>query len=740
VATQSARSFKDSPLDIRQIAERLGARYVLGGSVRLSAAMARVSGHLIDATTGLHLWSETYDRKLTDVDMDAVQDEVTDRIASTVADQSGVLVRSMIQSIRGVPLRRATPRQLVLRCWGWDARPSASEHAELRAALGTYLLSQPDAPEIWAELAQLYIAEHGIGFNPLPDPLDRALRAARRAIEIDPGHQCGWLSLAIACFHLRDEAGLTAAAERAIGVNPRNSHVLAWLGNMLTCTGEHDRGCQLTERAIALNAAHPGWYHLGPFNRSFARHDFAGALHHARRINTPDLIWMHVAIAAAAGHLGLIREAAAAAHALAVLAPALAGDDTLREYLERWYWDPDDVELVPEGMRRARAEPSLDTAAPPTAADAPARQPARRSRSGSATATSGARVRIAVLPFADLSPAGDQGWLCDGIAEEILNTLARVDGIEVVARTSAFSFKGKNDDVAEIARVLGVAHVLEGSVRRAGDRVRVSVQLIAARDSRQVWSERYDRAMTDVLAMQDDIAEAVTAALSGTLHLARPDRRHTPPPAAYELFLKGRAQLIRFTPDAWKRARTYFEEAIAIDPQYAAPHGELALGYFISGMHGMQVMREVAPFVRAEVQRALQLDPADPQPRFVLGAISLAHDYDWQGAAAQFAASMQGANVPSHARWIYASLFLRGFGRFDDSAGEMHRAVQQDPLNATWYAIWGAHLIDTGRLDQAIDATRQGVDLEPNYFVSQLLHGEALWAAGRQPEGVWLSS
>jgi tetratricopeptide (TPR) repeat protein len=242
--------------------------------------------------------------------------------------------------------------------------------------------------------------------------------------------------------------------------------------------------------------------------------------------------------------------------------------------------------------------------------------------------------------------------------------------------------------------------------------------------------------MTDVLALQDDIAQAVTTALSGRLQPARPDRRHMPPPAAYELFLKGRAQLIRFTPDAWRRARTHFEEAIALDPQYAAPHGELALGYFISGMHGMQPMREVAPFVRAEVQRAIELDPSDPQPRFVLGAIGLAHDYDWQGAAAHFAASMQGPNVPSHARWIYASLYLRGFGRFDESAAEMHRAVQQDPLNATWQAIWGAHLIDAGRFDQAIEATRQAIELEPNYFVPQHLHGEALWAAGRQAEAL----
>ena len=298
----------------------------------------------------------------------------------------------------------------------------------------------------------------------------------------------------------------------------------------------------------------------------------------------------------------------------------------------------------------------------------------------------------------------------------------------MIARTSAFSFKGKNEDVRSIAKALGVTNVLEGSVRRAGDRIRVTAQLIAAADGAHLWSERYDRPMVDVFAMQDEIASAITDALKGKLGGERASPRHyTPRLPAYESFLRGRAHLAQFTLDAWNRAKGLFEQAIALDAGYADPHAELALGYFICGMHGMRPMREVAPFVRAEVDQALALNPSDPRPRFLLGAIALAHDYDWTAAETHFAASMNVPDVSGHARWIYASLYLRGLGRFEESADEMGRAVQQDPLNATWHAIWGGHLLDAKRFDQAIDECLRATELEPNYFIAQHLLGEGNW-------------
>ena len=340
---------------------------------------------------------------------------------------------------------------------------------------------------------------------------------------------------------------------------------------------------------------------------------------------------------------------------------------------------------------------------------------------------------IAVLPFANLSADKENEYFADGLAEEIINALASVKGLKVIARTSAFSFKDKNEDVRHIAKVLGVTTVLEGSVRRSGERVRVTAQLIAAHDGAQLWSERYDRSMTDVFAMQDEIASAITTALKGKFSSDSGARHYTPDLAAYELFLRGRHQLSRFTPDAWNRARVLFEQAIAADPRYAEPHAELALGYYISGMHGMAPMREVAPFVRAEAERALALDPEDARPRFLLGGIALAFDYDWATGERHYTAAMKASNVSPYAHWNYASLLLRGHGRFQESAAEMLRAVEQDPLNATWRAIWAAHLFDAGELERSVAEARRAVEIE-DYHITRHILGEALLMSGRSDE------
>src|SRR6187402_3236537 len=237
--------------------------------------------------------------------------------------------------------------------------------------------------------------------------------------------------------------------------------------------------------------------------------------------------------------------------------------------------------------------------------------------------------------------------------------------------------------------------------------------------------------------MQDEIAQAITTALKGRL-TAPPaaSRQYTPGVTAYETFLKGRAYLVQFTPDAFNRAKSYFSQAITLDPGYADPHAELALGYFIAGMHGVQPMRDAAPLVRAEAMRALELNPSDPRPRFLLGAVALVHDYDWEAAKAHFDASMHEANVSPYARWVHASLYLRALGRFQESAAEMGRAVEIDPLNATWHGILSLHLADAGRYEEAINAGRTGTALEPGYFLAHHLLGEAYWAAGRMDDAV----
>jgi len=236
---------------------------------------------------------------------------------------------------------------------------------------------------------------------------------------------------------------------------------------------------------------------------------------------------------------------------------------------------------------------------------------------------------IAVLPFASLSRDEDNEYFGDGLGEEIINVLARIPGLKVIARTSAFAFRGKELDIRKIAEILGVRTILEGSVRRAGSRIRVTAQLISAEDGSHLWSERYDRELADVFALQDEIAGAIATALTAKLAVKpNASRQHTPVLAAYEAVLRARHHLNKVTPESMERARECLQQAIAIDPGYALPHSVLG-GCFVSpAIYGMLPAHQAMPLARAEYQKALEIDPMLPEALVGLAAISMLYDYN----------------------------------------------------------------------------------------------------------------
>ena len=225
---------------------------------------------------------------------------------------------------------------------------------------------------------------------------------------------------------------------------------------------------------------------------------------------------------------------------------------------------------------------------------------------------------IAVLPFANMSDDREQEYFSDGLAEEIINALTQVQGLKVIARTSAFAFKGKNEDVRKIAETLGVSNILEGSVRRAGNRLRITAQLIHAADGTHLWSQRYDRDMTDVFAIQDEISQAISEALQ--VRLA--PRARAVNVEAYQLYLKGQYYRWRPTPENMAKAKECFEQALAIDPNYAAAYSGLASYYYGLGTVDGKPMVDVVPLARAAAEKALGIDPANSEAHSVLAIIA----------------------------------------------------------------------------------------------------------------------
>ncbi len=338
---------------------------------------------------------------------------------------------------------------------------------------------------------------------------------------------------------------------------------------------------------------------------------------------------------------------------------------------------------------------------------------------------------IAVLPFSNMSADKDNEYFSDGLAEEIINRLAHVSGLKVIARTSAFAFKGKHEDLRRIAEALGVTSILEGSVRRAGTRIRVTAQLIAARDASHLWSERYDRELSDVFAIQDEIAEAIAAALQVKL---AGNPQFTPKLPAYEALLQGRYHRQKFTPEAHLRAKECFEQAISLDPGYATPHAELGLNYLLFATNGLRAMIEVAPFIQAEARKALELNTSDVDPHFLLGTVAAVHDYDWKVAAGHFGKVMSGGFVSADARWAYARFCLAPLGRLRESAEEMQRAVEQDPLNVVWRAVLGSHLSAAEMYGRAFEELHKALEFDEHHWAPNCLIGETFMATGKFKE------
>ncbi|MEP7314442.1 MAG: tetratricopeptide repeat protein, partial [Pseudomonadota bacterium] len=331
----------------------------------------------------------------------------------------------------------------------------------------------------------------------------------------------------------------------------------------------------------------------------------------------------------------------------------------------------------------------------------------------------------------------EQEYFSDGLAEEIINALAQIDGLKVIARTSAFAFRGQNTDIRRIAETLGVANVLEGSVRRSGNRIRVTAQLIAASDGSHLWSERFDRELADVFAVQDEISAAVTAALKVRLSpqaAAKP--RHTPTLPAYEALLKARHWHWKVTADSMAQAKLFHEQAIALDPQYALAHALYADNLIGRAGMGHSPLRELAPAIRTLAQRALELDPSIAEAHGVLCVLAAIYDYDWHEAGRQFALAAPGGRGPPSVQFDCGVFYFLGSGRRQEAAEQLRMAVQADPLNLMFRNLLGWILIAMGRYDEAEELLLQSLDLDPNFYLTNqylaLLHtfrqefGEAL--------------
>ena len=338
---------------------------------------------------------------------------------------------------------------------------------------------------------------------------------------------------------------------------------------------------------------------------------------------------------------------------------------------------------------------------------------------------------VAVLPFVDMSEKKDQAYFSDGLAEELIDMLAKVPDLRVPARTSSFYFKEQHATIAEIAKALNVAHILEGSVRRSGNTVRVTVQLIRADNGYHLWSETYDRDLQDVFKVQDDISRTVVEKLKLTLGNAVPS---TPPrtvnPEVHNLYLQGRYFLQHDSLGDLEKAVGFFERAIAIDPTYAQAWSGLGNTVFRQVANGNIPVLPGLEKANMAARKAIELDPTLAEPYQVVSQVKMTGSHDWAGARAAIDKALQ--LDPNNVIALIADAHLtRTVGNAGDALAKFRQTLDRDPLNLLNRRYFARVLFFAGRLDEAEATVRQVLEMSPSFPAAHYELGRILLAKGQ---------
>jgi serine/threonine-protein kinase len=367
-------------------------------------------------------------------------------------------------------------------------------------------------------------------------------------------------------------------------------------------------------------------------------------------------------------------------------------------------------------------------------------------------ATMRAVPSIAVLPFVNMSSDKENEYFSDGLAEEIINALTQLENLRVTARTSAFLFRGSQQNIREIGDKLHVSSVLEGSVRKAGNRVRVSVQLIDVAEGNNMWSERYDREMTDVFEIQDEISQAIVGKLkvrlasqsgsgsgggSGVEPSAKPlVKRYTENLDAYNLYLKGRFELYKMTREGLDASRNLFEEAIRLDPNYALAHDGLAYSWYLEGFLGFVAPKEAMPKAKAAVRRAIELDETVAEAHATLGVILALYDWDWPGAEREMLRSIELNGASPVCRDGFAFYYLRPVGRIEEAISETQQALSLDPLSILFRVHLAFLFYLQHKYEHSIAQFRKVLEMSPQYYLAHAMMGNVYTFLGNFDEAL----
>ena len=707
IARHSTSTYKNKPVKVQQVSEELGVRYVLEGSVRKDQERVRITAQLADATNGRHLWSERYDRDLKDIF--ALQDEITMKIINALqvelmdgeharlwgkgTDNLQAYLKSMQASEQFLTQTKEGNEQ---------ARRLAKEAISL----------DPEYAPAYHFLSRTHMMDIFLRMTKSPkQSIKRALELAQKVITLDDSYALGhgWLGF-LHTLTRKHEKGIMAA-QKGVALDPNGAHNYLYLEWTLRCAGRHEEALQAIEKAIRLNPFPPvTYYRAAGMSYIFARR-YEEAIDAGRKAIAvaPNDHNAYMVLSAAYSLAGRDKEASSAAEEVLRINPKV----TVKLYGKRLpYKNKSDAEIYLSALRKA----GLPDEPPLPLPDKPS---------------------IAVLAFENMSGDPEQEFLSDGLSEEIITALSKVENLFVIARNSSFTYKGKPVKVQQVGRELGVKYVLEGSVRKSGDRVRITAQLVDAKTGNHLWAERYDRKLEDIFALQDEITMNIVTALQVNLTAGERLRvllRNTDNLDAYQKYLKARVHYLRFNPDDNAIARKFYKEAIALDPKFAGAIGDLAWTYLMDIPFGRSKSPKES-YERATqlAQRMISLDKSSAGGYITLGYISMKKG-QFKEAIAQGEKAV--ALSPGDSiQIVMLGVFLAGDGRYEEAISLVKKAIRLDPYPLPWYiSTLGQCYLHLGRYEEAIEEYKKVLHRNQNNLTARIYITAAYSLLGREED------
>ncbi len=725
IARTSTSRFASESGDVRAIGKELGARYVMEGSLRQAGTKLRLTVQLVDASSGAHLWAETYERAFSPEAIFELQDELVPRIVSTVAETHGVLPHSMSETLRGKDPSQLTPYEALLRGFAYFQRVNAQEHLAVITALEQSVQQAPGNADCWAMFSMLHREAYTHGFNARPDSLERAVAAGRRAVELTPSNHLAHHALGSALFFRKETHAFRSAAQRAISLNPMDGFTICYMGFLTAYSGDWDGGCEMVERARSLNPHHPGWYWFPPCFRAYRERDYRGALELALKVNMPGFWRDSLASAVTYGQLGELGPARNKVQELLTARPEFA--TTAREECAKWWWEPEMVEHLLEGLRKAGLEVDATSPTVSPASEISVPSPNTASVAARAAIPQDEGFRVAVLPFRGASGDVEREALADGLAEDVTTGLSRFPYLQVIAHNSAMAYKGRVTDIRTVGRELGARYVLEGSIRKRGRAIRVSAQLMDAVSGTQLWAEAYDREINDAgtFHIQDDLTDHIVTSVAdgyGVLvrSMAAPTRdRKVEELSASELVLRHYAFMQQINPQEHAVLRAGLEGALEREPNHATAWACLSNSYILE-----------------------YFDRFNPQEKAREKPLERAREAAWRAVKIDPACQMGWKELAE------VLFFSRDFTAFRETA---ERAMSLNSRDGTTLAIMALMIAFSGDWEHGVALAQRAMDLNrhhPGWYHNIFFHHhyrkgeyEAAWLAAKRinmPEYHWM--